>query len=99
MRDLKNTEIKTAQHLDIEDIIKICEENLLQNNREKFSATDFSSKGFLMGKITFDDVKEMIEDQENYLVLVAKNNGETLGYLTSCDISKMPEKYQEKVTN
>lgn len=97
MNSNQTNKIKHATHDDINLMIAICEENLVANNREKFSADDFSKKGFLVRKLTFLDAKEMIDDQKNFLCLILKNGDEALGYLTGCDIKKTPDNFQEIV--
>ena len=86
-----------AQHCDIEKMMEICEENLLENNREKFSANDFSNKGFLLTRLTSQNVQEMIDDKKNYVVLVAKDGDKIMGYLIACDIEKVDYELREKI--
>ena len=69
-------------------MINICAQNLVENNRGRFDANDFAAKGFLIRKLTKEDVREMLADQENHFACVAKNGEEVLGYLTGCDVSK-----------
>ncbi len=86
---IKNSIItKAAQHQDIEQMMAICEQNLLTTNCQKFTAVDFSQKGFLLTRLTFENAKKMIDDEKNYFLAVAKNDDEVLGYLIACDIEK-----------
>lgn len=78
-------EIVPAQLSDLEQIIEICAANLVENNQKKFSAEDFSRRGFLLKKLTFDAAQEMILNHENYIFLVAKNDEEILGYVIAFD--------------
>lgn len=90
-------QIKPAEYSDIEQVIAVCSENLVSVNREKFSDEDFSKRGFLIRKMTPEEAKEMIDDQENHFLHVAKNGDEILGYLSGCDLKKTPLDLQEKV--
>jgi GNAT superfamily N-acetyltransferase len=89
--------ITPAQYSDIEQMIAICEQNLVENNRDKFAAEDFSKKGFLISRLTLDDAKKMIDDQNNSFACVIKNGAEVLGYLTGCDLEKYGTKFFENV--
>ncbi|MDX2082993.1 MAG: hypothetical protein SFV53_03290 [Rickettsiales bacterium] len=84
--------IRKAKHSDIDQMIEICEQNLVENNLTKFSAEDFSKKGFLLTRLTSENAKKMIDDRKDFVVLVAENKKENsyeiLGYLIGCDIKK-----------
>jgi len=77
-----------AIHADITQMIAVCAQNLIENNREKLSADDFSKKGFLVRKLTKEDVEEMLADQKNHFACVVKEGEKVLGYLTGCDAAK-----------
>lgn len=84
---MKQTIFPTTR-ADIAQMIEICAQNLVENNRDKFAADDFAAKGFLIRKLTREDVEEMLADQENHFSCVVKNGAEILGYLTGCDVKK-----------
>lgn len=88
--------VKAASYADIEQILRICEQNLVNNN-QKLSTKDLSQRGFLLNKLTEDQVRKMVDDPENFLVLVLKKSDEVLGYLIACDISKTEKEFQEKI--
>ena len=88
MKNSDNIAVRLARHSDIGQMIEVCAQNLVENNREKFAAVDFSRQGFLIGKLTEEDAKKYIDDQENYFVCVATDGEEVLGYLTGCDVKK-----------
>ena len=89
--------ISLAQYFDIDQMIAICEQNLVENNREKFAAEDFSKKGFLISRLTAFDAKKMIDDQKIFFVCVIKDGEEVLGYLTGCDVGECKTKFFEDV--
>lgn len=88
---MENHLITKAKTFDAKAIAAICEENLLQNKSDKTNPEEISAKGFLMGRLMEDDIKEMIDDAENYLVFTAKNHDEASGYLIACDIERVDE--------
>jgi predicted GNAT superfamily acetyltransferase len=80
--------ISDVKAADIAQMIDICAQNLIENNDKKFTAAEFSQKGFLVKKLTKEDVEEILQDQKNQFVCVAKEGEEVLGYLIGCDVSK-----------
>lgn len=62
--------IREAIYEDIWDIANICEENLLQNKQR----SEAGNQGFLVSKISDDYAKNMIDDKNNYIVLIAQEN-------------------------
>ncbi len=99
LSQIKNIAIFEANQGDIEQMIEICAQNLIETNRQKFSSQDFSKKGFLVRRLTFENAKIMIDDKENYFVCVAKNGDEVLGYLIACDIKKLEFSFPPEVLN
>lgn len=95
--DHKSLLVKAAELIDINCMIAICEENLVENNRDKMTSDDFSKKGFVFLKLTAADAKSMIEDQKNFLTLVLKDGDEVLGYLIAHDVSKSEIEFQKKI--
>jgi len=89
--------ISKVSQKDIPQMVAICAQNLVENNRDKFSNEEFSKRGFLIRKLAAADVEEMIEDQENFISLVLKNGDEVLGYVNGCDILKTEIEFQQKV--
>ncbi len=71
---------------EISQMIEICAQNLVENNRDKMSSNDFSNQGFLIRKLTKEDVKKMLSNQVKHLVFVAKEGENIQGYLTGCDV-------------
>lgn len=93
---IEKISVKFATKNDIESIVAICSEKLVENNKQKMTADDFSKNGFLMSKITKKDVENMIENENDYVVLLAKNSLEAVGYLTACD-SKKAGDFKKKI--
>ncbi len=77
-----------AQHSNIPQMMAVCAQNLVKNNRDKFTDEDFSKNGFLIVQLTEELAKQFIDDPKNYFAHVAKNGEEVLGYLTACDVTK-----------
>jgi predicted GNAT superfamily acetyltransferase len=73
---------------EISQMIEICAQNLVENNRDKMSSDDFSNKGFLIGKLTKEDVQEMLANQDKHFVVAVKESENLQGYLTGCDLSE-----------
>ena len=90
-------QVRAARHEDIAGIIKICEENLLTNHQKNMTNEEIVKSGFLMSKLESDYAKNMIDDEENFIFLVAEEAGEILGYLTACDISKVAADFQKEI--
>jgi hypothetical protein len=63
LSQIKNIAIFQANQGDIEQMIEICAQNLIETNRQKFSSQDFSKKGFLVRRLTFENAKIMIGKQ------------------------------------
>jgi L-amino acid N-acyltransferase YncA len=91
--------ITQATNEDINQMIEICAQNLVETNRQKFGRDDFAKKGFLLSRLTFENAKKMIDDEENYFVCVAKNGDEVLGYLIACDLEKSEINFSAEILN
>ncbi len=70
---------------EISQMIEICAQNLVENNRDKMSSDDFANKGFLIRKLTIEDVQEMLANQDRHFVIAIKDGENLQGYLTGCD--------------
>lgn len=90
--------VQFATYSDIAQMVEICAENLVENNREEFSSGNLSQRGFLIKKLEENETKKMIDDQKNFCSLVVKKEDKVLGYLTACDLKKTDENIQQQIS-
>lgn len=91
-------DIKEAETEDIAGIISILKENLLPReilDREKRGPylkntgkkiEDFSEKGFLVKAFSEEELKNIIQDRENHITLIAQENDNIVGYAMTYDL-------------
>ena len=84
--------VKAAEIRDIPEMVAINAAHLMANKSEK---SRLNQSGFLIVKLTADDVERMILDEENFVVLVLKKKEEVLGYLIACTIANTENFFQE----
>lgn len=89
--------IMIANHVDIEQMVAICEANLVKNNREKFTDKDFSRRGFLINSLNAENTKKMIDDQKDCVTFVFKDGDEVLGYLLGHDLTQTEKNFADEV--
>ncbi len=80
-----------ANYQDLEDVVKICRENLLVNKRPE----EISARGFLMSELTEDVAKKMLD--EGAIFLVARRDEKICGYLTAHDLVNEDEIFRTEV--
>ena len=97
MSELGRRIVAHATYEDVPTMIAICKSHLVSNKSED-EKNDMGSGGFLIKKLTPKDLKEMIDDQENFRTIVLKNGDEVLGYLIACDIKKTEISFQRKIS-
>lgn len=90
--------VQDATYQDISQIIQICESNLMSKNLSKMTASDFSKSGFLMSKLEENHAKNMIDDKEHHIFLIAKQDDEVVGYISACDILKIAEEFTDEIS-
>jgi len=89
--------VRRAKYKDVEGMMEVCEKNLLSINQGKMSVREVEKQGFLMSKLEENYAKKLLDDEENYIVLVACDGDEVLGYLTAGDISKVANDFQNEI--
>lgn len=100
-------EIKKAETGDIGGIISVLEENLLpreildKEKRETYlknvgkELEDFSKEGFLVNQTSEDELANAIMDNENHIILIAKENNDVMGYALTYNLGKWRQLYPE----
>jgi hypothetical protein len=74
-----NTKIATFN--DIEEIIKLCKLNLVENNSD-------IKRGFVRHLFVYDELYNAIINKEDYIAIVAEYDNNIIGYTIACNLNK-----------
>jgi L-amino acid N-acyltransferase YncA len=83
--------IREAIVSDIPEIMTILQENLL-SNLSHLDQNSLESRGFIIFGFNEYDLKKMIEDKKNFMVLIAQECQQIIGYTICFDDKDSPQK-------